>query len=565
MPNLLGGLMNGWRGACPGFSEAELAQHLFPLPVDDGARPCDAFCVAHGADPSDDPVVVSVLVQRALCELYQRGFVVCRDGAGRLYSTDNALRGLLGDGFPGFVHGVLEGWGVRPDVYAGLAAGRDCDADGTESLRMRIATLSRLLTLALLPSADPHRLDGTPAGSGAEAAYTVLGWSLSAPVADVDGPGDVRFDHRTPLSCLARQWLESVGGPSQGICNHLMPFSDREVLPDPEHPDRLPGRSGPQYSRYWGFPPEETTRRFLELHHLPYARGDDARNASTVKGNMDRLMMDLVQTEHVPFFRPGRSGARIMMCGNRLLALVAGDGFPAFVEGTADAFCDCFGRDDDVTDSIRRDVKVLTNREDLASGYEKANRHADPWDWYAARVRTFSYLACIAVCGERGTGGVGRLDEVSTPVPSGVKPGSMCLVSRLCLTEVSDRPVPHRFRLAYDAATRVLTVDGKPAGCERSALLGRGEGCDIRLPGYDFLSRRHATIYHEGHAWWIREAGRPSTNGTAVRRTDGTQTPVRGDPVKLESDDVIHAVLLPRGGGPLGEGMLKLHVEIDRP
>jgi hypothetical protein len=52
----------------------------------------------------------------------------------------------------------------------------------------------------------------------------------------------------------------------------------------------------------------------------------------------------------------------------------------------------------------------------------------------------------------------------------------------------------------------------------RRYVVGKGEGCDIRVNGV-YASRRHAELWLEGGAWWAADAG--STNGIRVEDAKG--------------------------------------------
>jgi hypothetical protein len=52
----------------------------------------------------------------------------------------------------------------------------------------------------------------------------------------------------------------------------------------------------------------------------------------------------------------------------------------------------------------------------------------------------------------------------------------------------------------------------------RRYVVGKGEGCDIRVNGA-YASRRHAELWLEGGAWWVADAG--STNGIRVEDAKG--------------------------------------------
>ena len=57
----------------------------------------------------------------------------------------------------------------------------------------------------------------------------------------------------------------------------------------------------------------------------------------------------------------------------------------------------------------------------------------------------------------------------------------------------------------------------------RRYLIGKGEGCDIRVDG-TYTSRRHAEIWLDDGAWWVADAG--STNG--IRVEDARRAPPAG-------------------------------------
>jgi len=53
---------------------------------------------------------------------------------------------------------------------------------------------------------------------------------------------------------------------------------------------------------------------------------------------------------------------------------------------------------------------------------------------------------------------------------------------------------------------------------ERRYVIGKGEGCDIRVNGA-YASRRHAEVWLESGAWWAADAG--STNGIRIESASG--------------------------------------------
>ena len=86
----------------------------------------------------------------------------------------------------------------------------------------------------------------------------------------------------------------------------------------------------------------------------------------------------------------------------------------------------------------------------------------------------------------------------------------------------------------------------------RRYLIGKGEGCDIRVNG-TYTSRRHAEIWLDRGGWWVADAG--STNGIRVESQTGPQgrsgAAIGADvepPVRLTEDALI--VLSARAEGP---------------
>jgi pSer/pThr/pTyr-binding forkhead associated (FHA) protein len=90
----------------------------------------------------------------------------------------------------------------------------------------------------------------------------------------------------------------------------------------------------------------------------------------------------------------------------------------------------------------------------------------------------------------------------------------------------------------------------------RRYIVGKGEGCDIRVNG-TYASRRHAEIWLERNAWWVSDAG--STNGIRVEAPAGaaerggaaTSTAVLEQPVALAEGARI--VLSARADGPASD------------
>ncbi len=72
------------------------------------------------------------------------------------------------------------------------------------------------------------------------------------------------------------------------------------------------------------------------------------------------------------------------------------------------------------------------------------------------------------------------------------------------------------FEVEDSAGRRRVVLQAVVPG--RRYLVGKGEGCDIRLDG-TYTSRRHAELWLDGGAWWVADAG--STNGLRLELPGG--------------------------------------------
>jgi hypothetical protein len=90
----------------------------------------------------------------------------------------------------------------------------------------------------------------------------------------------------------------------------------------------------------------------------------------------------------------------------------------------------------------------------------------------------------------------------------------------------------------------------------RRYVVGKGEGCDIRING-TYASRRHAEVWLDNGAWWVNDAG--STNGIRIESQAGVVDRSGGatagagieQPIKLM--DGASIVLSARAEGPASE------------
>lgn len=129
--------------------------------------------------------------------------------------------------------------------------------------------------------------------------------------------------------------------------------------------------------------------------------------------------------------------------------------------------------------------------------------------------------------------------------PLGAAPGatpSTPLAGQRCEFDIQDA----------DGRRRVVLQAVVPG---RRYVVGKGEGCDIRVNG-TYTSRRHAEIWLDNEVWWVADAG--STNGIRVESQTGLQGRIPAakgmdfePPVPLTDDARI--VLSARAEGPASE------------
>lgn len=104
-----------------------------------------------------------------------------------------------------------------------------------------------------------------------------------------------------------------------------------------------------------------------------------------------------------------------------------------------------------------------------------------------------------------------------------------------------------------DGRRRVVLQSVVPG---RRYMIGKGDGCDIRVNG-TYASRRHAEVWLERDAWWVADAG--STNGIRVESPAGqpersglaTAAAVLEQPIRLMEGARI--VLSARADGPASD------------
>jgi len=75
----------------------------------------------------------------------------------------------------------------------------------------------------------------------------------------------------------------------------------------------------------------------------------------------------------------------------------------------------------------------------------------------------------------------------------------------------------HEFEIEDASGRRRVVLQSVVAG--RRYVIGKGEGCDIRVNG-TYTSRRHGELWLEDGAWWVSDAG--STNGLRVETAGGS-------------------------------------------
>ena len=142
---------------------------------------------------------------------------------------------------------------------------------------------------------------------------------------------------------------------------------------------------------------------------------------------------------------------------------------------------------------------------------------------------------------------VGRWTEleapvVPTPAKAGARqptPATPLATGARCEFDVEDA----------DGRRRVVLPSVVP---ERRYVVGKGEGCDIRVNGA-YASRRHAEVWMEGGAWWAADAD--STNGIRIEGAHAsaaaTTNALNTQPVRLAPGDRL--VLSARAEGPAAD------------
>jgi len=141
---------------------------------------------------------------------------------------------------------------------------------------------------------------------------------------------------------------------------------------------------------------------------------------------------------------------------------------------------------------------------------------------------------------------VGRWKEVDAPLsPTAAKsasrqatPATPLATCTRCEFDVEDA----------DGRRRVVLPS---VVAERRYVVGKGEGCDIRVNGA-YASRRHAEVWLEGGAWWAADAG--STNGIRIeggRASVPVADALSAQPMRLAPGDRL--VLSARAEGPAAD------------
>ena len=158
----------------------------------------------------------------------------------------------------------------------------------------------------------------------------------------------------------------------------------------------------------------------------------------------------------------------------------------------------------------------------------------------------------------------------STPTSTASRPYQVSVVGRWIELDFARPAAPHADSVATpatplagqrcefdiedgDGRRRVVLQAVVPG---RRYVVGKGEGCDIRING-TYASRRHAELWLESDAWWVNDAG--STNGIRVESPVGVLDRSGGatagagieQPIKLM--DGARIVLSARAEGPASE------------
>ena len=98
---------------------------------------------------------------------------------------------------------------------------------------------------------------------------------------------------------------------------------------------------------------------------------------------------------------------------------------------------------------------------------------------------------------------------------------------------------PHDGKAARRAPARLVVAGGDgadgqgPIALAEELTIGRAPGCGLVLTTDNFVSARHARVFHQGQQYWVEDLG--STNGTLLngRRLDAVAPLRRGDRLQV--------------------------------
>jgi pSer/pThr/pTyr-binding forkhead associated (FHA) protein len=96
------------------------------------------------------------------------------------------------------------------------------------------------------------------------------------------------------------------------------------------------------------------------------------------------------------------------------------------------------------------------------------------------------------------------------------------------------------------AREKVALVDGATRYeiTKRTTVVGRSQGCDIRLVDDPNISRRHAELRQQGTSYWIVDLG--STNGVEVNGAHVERAKLEhGDTITLGESDLVFSREVP--------------------
>ena len=603
-----------WMRACPACDRDEMMQYLFPrltLSCDDcdevavGEPSLASLCEVHGIptpstceDARARAMSLGNLLLRVVCDLLMRDKVICRirhpqeEGIYNFCWKDNALRQLVANsGFLTFVEDALgefsstvasgrdEGLQVWRTLFESWAR-NDASPEEIKALfsteavlrEDRVTTLvsavcGRAKALAILLVLECLKGTGAVSPSLAdlqwdETPLTLLKWSLTADSASrgEGHPADRSKKGRRihPFYLFVDSWVDYSCEHYQLLCDHLIPWQTKEVRDCCRHKDR--------YSRFVAG--EAVVSWFLQGWHLPCVRGEEQENVKVVRKHITQAMLELVQRQLVISCIPAEPPA-LYRQKNALRALADDEiAFSNFVELVVNRLGGCFGKGSTEQKRIDYDIAAHKQEWDIAGNLQRSTPVSDTCDLLVAHVKTFAYLACIAITGAYTESPCEVVDTPSCIDPP-VAPYSargrhdIPTVERLHLVERRNAGgMVKSFVIACDTITGSLSANDCPSQHAGYLQIGREGDSDLLFHDYEYkgISRAQARIRYQRGSWTISEA--PGVrHGVALRKRDGTQVDLSdGKWCTIEEGDTIHAIFGSRDARGSEDGVLRIDV-----